>query len=249
VRWYGTATDIEDRKQIESLRGTETRMLEMIANGINLSEVLNDLCVAVDAHAPRVTSMICLVDGEWLSPCAGPRVPATFKAAITPWRIGPNRGSCGSAAFTKQRVIIEDISNDPKWPEDFRSLALRNGIRAAWSEPLISQDGEVLGTFAMSYGEPQTPDSRDLELLKAAGNIARIAIERERSQEALKKALDKITRSEVRLRRIIDTIPTLAWCSSPDGSVEFLSDGTIIRVSRQKLLAAGGGSRPITLKP
>jgi formate hydrogenlyase transcriptional activator len=223
VRWYGTATDIEDRKQIESLRATETRMLEMIANGISLSEVLNDLCVAIDAHAPGVTSMICLVDGEWLSPCAGPRVPATFKAAITPWRIGPNRGSCGSAAFTKQRVIIEDISNDPKWPEDFRSLALRNGIRAAWSEPLISQDGEVLGTFAMSYGEPQTPDSPDLELIEAAGNIARIAIERERSQEALRKALDKITKSEVRLRRIIDTIPTLAWCSSPDGSVEFLN--------------------------
>jgi len=67
----------------------------------------------------------------------------------------------------------------------------------------------------MSYGEPQTPDSRDLELIEAAGNIARIAIERERSQEALRKALDKITKSEVRLRRIIDTIPTLAWCSSP----------------------------------
>src|SRR5260370_38859773 len=106
-------------------------MLEMIANGISLSEVLNDLCVAIDAHAPRVTSMICLVDGECLSPCAGPPFPATFKAAITPWRIGPNRGSCGSAAFTKQRVIIEVIFNEPNWPEAFSRQGLQTSTPAA----------------------------------------------------------------------------------------------------------------------
>src|SRR5216684_1640983 len=172
---------------------------------------------------PPVTSMVCLMDGKWLSPCAGPHVPATFKAAITPWPIGPNRGSCGTAAFTKQRVIIADISNDPRWPDEARDVALVHGFCAAWSEPLISKDGEILGTFCMSYTEPRIPNSRDLELIEAAGHIALIAIERERSHLALKKALVEIKNSENRLRTIIDTIPALAWSARPDGSAEFFN--------------------------
>src|SRR5713226_9281850 len=167
--------------QAESLLAAEKRTLEMMANGASLSEVLNDLCASIDAHSPPVTSMVCLMDGKWLSPCAGPHVPATFKAAITPWPIGQNRGSCGTAAFTKQRVIIPDVSNDPRWPDEVRNLALSNGVCAAWSEPLISGDGEVLATFCMSYAEPRTPNNRELELIAAAGDIACIAIERERS--------------------------------------------------------------------
>jgi hypothetical protein len=87
---------------------------EMMANGATLAEVPNDLFASIDAHGAPVTSLVCLLNGEWVSPCAGPRVPATFKAAITPWRIGPDRASCGAAASTKQRVIVPDISNDPR---------------------------------------------------------------------------------------------------------------------------------------
>ena len=121
----------------------------MMANGASLSEVLNDLCGAIDAHASPVHSMVCLMNGEWLSPCAGPHVPAAFKAAITPWRIGPDRAACGAAAFTKQRVIVSNISNDPRWPDEARDLTLSHGFSATWSEPLISKDGGVLGTLAM----------------------------------------------------------------------------------------------------
>jgi formate hydrogenlyase transcriptional activator len=195
----------------------------MMANGASLSEVLNDLCAAIDAHAPPVTSMVCLMDGEWLSPCAGPHVPATFKAAITPWRIGPDTASCGAAAFTKQRVIVPNISNDPRWPDDARDLTLSHGFSAAWSEPLISQDGEVLGTFAMFYPEPRTPQNGDFELITAAGHIALIAIELERSHRALKDALTEIKNSENRLRTIVDTIPALAWSARPNGSAEFFN--------------------------
>jgi PAS domain S-box-containing protein len=209
--------------QAESLLAAEKRTLEMMANGASLSEVLNDLCAAIDAHAPPVTSMVCLMDGEWLLPCAGPHVPATFKAAITPWRIGPDRASCGAAAFTKQRVIVPNISNDPRWPDDARDLTLSHGFSAAWSEPLISKDGEVLGTFAMYYPEPRTPRSSDIELIDAAGHVALIAIELERSHLALKKALVEIKHSEDRLRTIIDTIPALAWSAHPDGSAEFFN--------------------------
>src|SRR5713226_2368712 len=209
--------------QAESLLAAEKRTLEMMANGASLSEVLNDLCAAIDAHGSPVTSMVCLMNGESLSPCAGPHVPATFKAAITPWRIGPDRASCGAAAFTKQRVIVPDISRDSRWPDDARDLAQSHGFSAAWSEPLISKDGEVLGTFAMYYPEPRTPLSSDLELINAAGHIALIAIELERSHLALKNALVEIKNSENRLRTIIDTIPALAWSARPDGSAEFFN--------------------------
>jgi PAS domain S-box-containing protein len=209
--------------QAESLLAAEKQTLEKMANSASLSEVLNDLCSAIDAHAPPVTTMVCLMNGEWLSPCAGPHVPAAFKAAITPWRIGPDRASCGAAAFTKQRVIVPDISNDPRWPDDARDLTLSHGFVAAWSEPLISKDGEVLGTFAMYYPEPRTPQSSDFELIAAAGHIARIAIELEQAHLALKNALVEITNSETRLRTIIDTIPALAWSACPDGSAEFFN--------------------------
>jgi formate hydrogenlyase transcriptional activator len=209
--------------QAESLLAAKKRTLEMMANGASLAEVLDDLCADIDAHASPVTSMVCLMDGEWLSPCAGPHVPATFKAAITPWRIGPDRASCGAAAFTKKRVIVPDISEDPRWPDDARDLTLSHGFSAAWSEPLISKDGEVLGTFAMYYPEPRTPQNSDFELIDAAGHIALIAIELERSHRALKNALVEIKNSENRLRTIIDTIPVLAWSARPDGSAEFLN--------------------------
>ena len=102
-------------------------------------------------------------------------------------------------------------------------MALEHGLCAAWSEPLISKSGEVLGSLCIAYSQPRTPNDRDLELIEAAGHIARIAIERQRSQESLRSALETIKNSETNLRRVIDTIPTLAWCNTPDGPNEFLN--------------------------
>ncbi len=219
------AVNVKTPSQPESLLAAEKRTLEMMANGASLSEVLNDLCASIDAHAPPVASMVCLMDpnGKELFPGAGPHIPAALTAAITPWPIGPNRGSCGTAAFTKQRVIIPDISNDPRWPDKSRDLALNHGFCAAWSEPLISSDGEVLGTFCLSYAEPRIPNNRDLELIQAAAHIALIAIELERSRLALKNAVVEIRNSENKLRTIIDTIPGFVCTLSAAGEVELVN--------------------------
>jgi len=219
------AVNVKTPSQAESLLAAEKRTLEMMANGASLSEVLNDLCASIDAHAPPVASMVCLMDpdGKELFPGAGPHIPAALTAAITPWPIGPNRGSCGTAAFTKQRVIIPDISNDPRWPDKARDLALNHGFCAAWSEPLISKDGEVLGTFCLSYAEPRIPNNRDLELIQAAAHIALIAIELERSRLALKNAVVEIRNSENKLRTIIDTIPGFVCTLSAAGEVELVN--------------------------
>jgi formate hydrogenlyase transcriptional activator len=132
-------------------------------------------------------------------------------------------GSCGAAAFLKKPVIASDIASDPFTAAEYRDIALRYGLRAAWSQPLISKDNEVLGTFAIYYSEPRQPSDSDLELIEGAANIAVIAIEGERSQTALRKAFEEIKQSEARLRKIIDTIPTFAWCGLPDGSKEFFN--------------------------
>jgi formate hydrogenlyase transcriptional activator len=219
LKWYGANTDIEDRKQAEALLATEKRTLEMIAGGACLTDILERLCETIDAQASNIKSAVMLMDadGMHLRQAAGPRVPKGWVEAITPLKIGPYVGSCGSAAFLKQRVIVSDIARDPLWA-DYRELALSYGLRAAWSQPLLSKNQDVLGTFGMYYPEAHTPSETDLRLIEGAAHIAVIAIEGERSQEALRSAFEEIQNSEAKLRKIIDTIPTLAWCSLPDGT-------------------------------
>src|ERR1700739_2459947 len=219
LQWYGANTDIEDRKRAEALLAAEKRTLEMIASGASLAEILESLCETIDGQTRSIKSAVMLMDadGMHLRHAAGPRVPKGWIDAITPLKIGPAIGSCGSAAFLKQRVIVSDIATDPLWV-DSRDAALSYGLRAAWSQPLLSKNQHVLGTFGMYYTEPRTPSETDLRLIEGAGHIAVIAIEGERSQKALRSALEEIRTSEARLRKIIDTIPTLAWCSLPDGA-------------------------------
>src|SRR5437879_13790556 len=110
VRWFGTGIHIEDSKQKELLRVAEKRALEMIADGASLSEVLKQLCAAIDQHTLAI-SLVMLMDrgGDQLLPFPGPHLPPEVTAAFTPWPIGPNMGSCGTAAFTGKRVIISHI--------------------------------------------------------------------------------------------------------------------------------------------
>ena len=223
------AMQVIDQKQVESLLAAERRTLEMIAGGASLTDVLEDLCDTIDDQAPEIISSILLMDpnGERLWPAAGRRVPEGWVRTITPLPIGPGMGSCGTAAFLKKPVIISDIASEPPWSDitapDYTEIALSYGLRAAWSQPLISKDDELLGTFAIYYREPRQPSDSDLKLIEGAANIAVIAIKGERSQTALKNAFEEIKQSEARLRKIIDTIPTLAWCGLPDASKEFFN--------------------------
>jgi PAS domain S-box-containing protein len=218
IRWYGTNTDIEDRKRAESLVAAEKRTLEMIAAGAPLTDILLSLCDTIDAQSPKIisTAMLMDPDGERLWPIAGHRIPHGWIEAITPLTIGADVGSCGSAAFLKQRVVVSDIAADPSWV-DYRELALAHGLRAAWSQPLLSKDQQVLGTFAMYYSEPRTPSESDLQLIEGAGHVAVIAIEGERARTALAKASEEIKKSEAQLRTIIDAIPQLVTALAPDG--------------------------------
>src|ERR1700687_3692732 len=218
VRWYGANIDIEERKRAESLLAAEKRSLEMIAGGAPLTHILESLCDTIDAQASGIisTAMLMDPDGKRLWPVAGRRVPKEWIAAITPLTIGACVGSCGTAAFRRERVITWDIAADPLWI-DYRDLALRNGLRAAWSQPLLSKDQQLLGTFAMYYAEPRIPSESDLQLIEGAGHVAVIAIEGERARAALEKAVEEIKKSEAQLRTIIDAIPQFVTALARDG--------------------------------
>src|SRR6267142_6831654 len=153
----------------------------------------------------------------------GASVPAEWVCALGPVPVAPDAGLCGTAASLKTRVIVTDVATEKNWHDEYRDLAIRNGIRAAWSQPILTKDHQVLGTFALYSSESRVPTDGDLELIEGAGRIALIAIERQQSQEALRTALAEIQKSEGNLRKIIDTMPTIAWCNLPDGSNEFLN--------------------------
>jgi formate hydrogenlyase transcriptional activator len=225
IRWFGTAVDIENRKQKETLRVAEKQTLEMIADDASLKDILNHLCTCIDVQVwPSVTTVLLMdPDGTRLWQGAGPLVPREWIPVINPVPVAVDAGLCGTAAFLKARVIVNDVATEPNWHDEYRDVAIRNGIRAAWSEPILTRDNQVLGTFALYSPEPCEPTETDLALIEGAGHIALIAIERQRSQEALRSALDEIQKSEAKLRQIIDTIPTIAWCNLPDGSNEFLN--------------------------
>src|SRR6185503_969511 len=154
--------DRADRGRLQALLSAQRRSLQLIAGGTSLTDILPDLCDTIDAQAPEIISTILLMDreGETLRPAAGRRVPEGWTQTIAPLPIGPQMGSCGTAAFLKKPVITSDIASDPLWcvveGMDYKNLALSYGLRAAWSYPLLSKDDEVLGTFAIYYPEPMS---------------------------------------------------------------------------------------------
>jgi len=206
VRWYATGTDIEDRKQTETLRSAEKRALEMIADGAGLRDVLDQLCGSIDIQvAPSVTTiMLTDADGKRLYHGGGTRVPNEWLSTMFPLPIAFEGGLCATAAFLKERVIVSDVATEPNWPDQYRDLAIRNGIRAAWSEPILNNENEALGTFALYSHESRVPTPEDLALIQGAGRIALIAIERQRAQSALAKAQNELESERDRLRLLVE---------------------------------------------
>jgi PAS domain S-box-containing protein len=211
--------------QAESLLAAEKQTLEMIADGASLKEILDDLCHSIDVVASPVISTVLLMDadGERLWHTAGTLVPREWLPVVSPLPISPHAGCCGASAFLKERVIVADVATDINWLDEYRELAIKNGIRAAWSEPILTKDGEVLGTFALYSSESRIPTNAEIELIEGARHIALIAIERQRSQAALALALEKIKTNEESLRLIVDSIPGQIAVMTAGGEVELVN--------------------------
>src|SRR6266516_4085961 len=208
--------DISERKKAEALIAAEKRLLEMIATGVALKEILNALCLSIEEQRSGTLASVLLLnhDGDHLNSVAGPSLPREWTQQMETLPIGPCAGSCGTAAYRRSQVIVSDIANDPLWnvPEH-RAAALKHGLRASWSNPVLSSKGKVLGTFCMYYREPRSPNSQDLELIELATHLVRVAIERDRAEEAL-RASEQVARGQV--EALTYSLDVLATATAPD---------------------------------
>jgi signal transduction histidine kinase/PAS domain-containing protein len=184
VKFVGAITDVTDRKRAETLRDGESRILEMIARDAPLEEILGDLVLVVEAQFAGLLCSVLLLDedGQHARHGAAPSLPKTYSEAINGLPIGPKAGSCGTAMYRREPVVVTDILLDPLW-EPYRAMAEPYGFRACWSTPILAHSGKPLGSFAMYYREPRSPGLAETRALQLATHLAGIAIERKLARE------------------------------------------------------------------
>lgn len=182
----GTVQDITDRVRNERLLASESRALKALSLGLPLKKVLEETLLGLETILPGALASINLLspDGNRLQSGAGPSLPPAFSQAIDGLPIGPSAGSCGTAAYRREPVIVSDIESDPLWA-DYRELARQHGLRACWCLPVLDPKGKLLATFAVYYLNLHTPDSEDLALVQGAARVIGIALEREMKDAAL----------------------------------------------------------------
>jgi GAF domain-containing protein len=152
--------------------------LRAIDGGVPIHRVLDDLVRAVEDQGREgaLLGSILLLDGRRLRHGAAPNIPAPYNAAIDGIEIGPNVGSCGTAAYCGHAIFVVDTATDPLW-KDFRALALQHGLRACWSSPILGSDGRVLGTFAFYFRKERSPTTDERVAIACAAEAARAIIE------------------------------------------------------------------------
>ena len=182
----GIARDITGRKKAEALRDGQAQILEMIAMSAELGDILNHLVRLVESQLTGIFGSVLLLDkdGHHLRHGAAPSLAEAYSKAINGIRIGPKVGSCGTAVYRREAVMVKDIMHDPLW-EDYRELAAAHDYRSCWSTPILSHQGTVLGVFAMYSSTVREPTDVETGLIDVTTHIAGIAIERKRAEDQI----------------------------------------------------------------
>ena len=180
--------DQETQERSSRFIEEERRVLELVAKGASVKQVLDALTAAVERMAPNCFCSVLLLDeeGRLLREGSGGSLPRGYMEMVDGLPIGPDVGSCGSAAFRNQTVIVQDISTDYRWTAA-KALPLGFGLHACWSVPIRDSNGGVLGTFAMYHQKPASPHPRDLAVVEAGAHLAGNAIERLTAERKLKE--------------------------------------------------------------
>ena len=186
-RMIGVCQDITDRKRAEQLDAGQRDILAGIAEQKPLAENLERIARLHEQLNPGALCSLLLLDaeGRHVMHGAGPSLPDAFNRAIHGLEIGDERGSCGTAAWRRERVVVADIANHPYWA-DYKAMALEHGLRACWSTPVLSSNGKVLGTYAVYFREVRSPDIGELDSIDKMLTITAIAIESARLNERLR---------------------------------------------------------------
>ncbi|MEK6761497.1 MAG: sigma 54-interacting transcriptional regulator [Nitrospirota bacterium] len=208
------SSTVEDRTQAAALLAGENRLLEMLATGSTLSEILDALCRLIENIANGSLCGIVLVDpiSNRLKHGAAPSLPLSYNESIHGRPVNIYSGPCAMAAFLKEQVIAADVASDTRWDTyEWRTLAMAHGLRACWSTPIRSSDDTVLGTFAIYSREPGSPSAYHQHLIGQITHLATVAIEHKHREE-------KLRQDEQELRRITDAIAQLICVLGPDGN-------------------------------
>ncbi|WP_017304451.1 EAL domain-containing protein [Spirulina subsalsa] len=203
--------DITSEAISQSLLTHQTHILEMIATNQDLQEILDYLIQVIEYQSEGMIGSILLLDlsRQSFTHCIAPSLPSTYRQALVGLPIGPNVASFGAAAYLQKTVIVTDITKDPRW-QSYVHLALAQNLQSCWSSPVFSSQGQILGTFALYYPQPQFPSTEDQKLVELAQNLAGIAIEQHQSHVALKEA-------EFKYRSIFENITLGIFQTTPQG--------------------------------
>ena len=183
----GLMIDISKPKLLADLEHLEKMVLELNSSSkVSLEQVLEYYLRGIEAMFPEMVCSIMKVKQEQVHTWVAPSLSPGFKSAVDQEPIGARAGSCGTAAFRKETVIVSDIASDPLW-EDYRDLALKEGLRASWSHPISNSEGKVLATLAMYYGTVKTPTEEELKVVVRTASILTVIIENRQNASLLEE--------------------------------------------------------------
>ncbi|HEY5364151.1 MAG TPA: EAL domain-containing protein [Aestuariivirga sp.] len=182
----GIGRDITLQKKENTLRDEQAAILELIATSAHITKILDQLVHLIESQLDGITCSILLLDGDGIHLRHGsaPNLPEAYCKAIDGTQIGPNVGSCGTAAFLQKPVIVSDIQTDPLW-ENYKGLAQQHNLRSCWSTPILSHDGGVLGTLALYSATVREPTTTDMRLINVSTRIAGIALQRKLDEDRI----------------------------------------------------------------
>ncbi|BBF87133.1 diguanylate cyclase [Aquitalea magnusonii] len=193
--------EITDSRQANRLLSEENAVMEMIAANQPLEDILGQICTMIESQLTggRCSVMLLTEDRQHLHVASGRKLPAEYIAIIEGIAIGPEVGSCGTAAYFKRTIIVDDMENSPLW-QPYLELIRPFGLRACWSTPLFSSQRELLGTFAIYYNEPRTPNPDEMRLVHRSSHITAIALQRDQHEKKLFQlaTMDELTRLDNR---------------------------------------------------
>jgi len=158
----------------------------------SLKDVLLRVIEKIEALSPGTMASVLLLDdaGKHLIEGAAPSLPEAWNQLVNGVAIGEGVGSCGTAAFRRERVVVADIASDPLWLP-YKDIAIGLGLRACWSQPFIGLGGQVLGTFALYYAQPRSPTKEELASIEYLAQVISIAIDNDKQQRALQRLLQE----------------------------------------------------------
>lgn len=217
IKLFGALHDITARKEAEQYEQFRSNILEMLAGTASLNAILRSLVLGVEQLHPEMICSILLLDseGKHLIKGIAPSLPDFYNEALDGVAIGPATGSCGTAAYTGERVIVADIGSHPYWA-DYKVLAATANLGACWSQPIRSSDEQVLGTFAIYHREANEPKAHDITIIEQCARLASIAIERN-------LAAEKLRDSEEHYRLLTEDASDVVWKMTEDSYFTYIS--------------------------